>query len=302
MKHLACALVALLLLGSCSKGRSGFALCDAMIRDRDSFGAVAHLYGDSISRGAALGKFEDGSDPLDPAHPLYAFRSIEATANWALEHNGRNERFVYCGNIIPRVIKARVASGLIRPGDVIILEDAGDYAEGPRSYYQFWSSTRRALSESSITLVMMTMFDYCEDGNLACSMQFDAIVGTQGTLNDATRRAANITDNPVRPNGHSQNGNFRFIDMNWIMDDWRRSALTIDGVDVMSRDGVHPNIWGQMKMTQHYLIAAGLDRYIVDVSPLQDLAERNAAALAYGSTTFTGSRARAYVAAMLDGG
>jgi hypothetical protein len=149
---------------------------------------------------------------------------------------------------------------------------------------------------------MMTMFDYCENGNLACAMQFDAPIGGQGTLNDAIRRAADISANPVGPDGHTQSGGFHFIDMNWIMDTWRRSALRIDGVDVMRPDGVHPNVWGQMKMTQHYLVAAKLDGYVTEVGPLQDLAEQNAAVLGYGSPTFTGARARTYVAAMLDGG
>lgn len=301
MKHWACILAALLLVASCAKGRSGFALCDAMIQDRDAFSTVVHLYGDSISRGVALGKYESGADPLDPADPLYAFRSIESTANWALELNGRSERFVFCGNIKPDVIKARIRSGLIRAGDTIILEDAGDYVDGPDSYYQFWLDARRASTKDGITLVMMTMFDYCENENQACAMQFDAPVGAQGTLNDATRRAADVTANPVRPNGHLHDGDFRFIDMNWVMDDWRRSALTVDGVDVIRRDGVHPNVWGQMKMTQHYLVTAGLSQYVVEVGPMEDLAEQNSGVLAYGSPTFTSARARAYVAAMLDG-
>jgi hypothetical protein len=301
VKHLACILVALLLVASCAKGRSGFALCDAMISDRGAFGMVVHLYGDSISRGIALGKYESGSDPLNPTDPLYAFRSIESTANWALELNARSERFVYCGNIKPEVIKARIRSGIIRAGDTIILEDAGDYVDGPDSYYQFWLDARRAASEDGVALVMMTMFDYCENDNQACAMQFDAPVGGQGTLNDAIRRAANVSANPVRPDGHTQSGNLHFIDMNWVMDAWRRSALSIDGVDVMRRDGVHPNVWGQMKMTQHYLVAAGLSPYVTEVGPLEELAEQNAAVLAYGAPTFTGSRARTYVASMLDG-
>ena len=301
VKHVLFALAAGLLAASCTKAQSGLAACDHMMNNRSDYAAVVHLYGDSISRGKALGQYEQGDDPLDPGHPLYPFRSIASMANWALEHNGRAERFVYCGNIEPSAIRARIRSGAIRAGDTIILEDAGNYAAGPYAYRAFWRRAREAATADGVKLVMMTMFDYCHSGNMACDpvMQYDAWVGVQGTLNDATRRVAGVTANPVAPDGHAVDGSLHFIDMNWIMDRWRSSAIAIDGVDVMLPDGVHPNVWGQMKMTQHYLAAAGLTQYVVDVDPMQDLAEENHRLLAYGSATFTGERARTYVAAML---
>jgi hypothetical protein len=301
VKHVLFVLAALVTAASCGKPQSGFAACDHMMNNRRDYGTVVHLYGDSISRGRAVGQFEDGETPLNPGHPLYRFRSIASMANWALEHNGRAERFVYCGNIEPDVIRALIRSRVIRAGDTIILEDAGDYTAGPRAYYAFWRRVREAASAEGVKVVMMTMFDYCRGGNMACdpAMQYDTPIGAQGTLNDATRRAAGLTANPVAPNGHAFDGALHLIDMNWVMDAWRASALSIDGVDVMLPDGVHPNVWGQMKMTQHYLAAAGLSQYVVDVDPMQDLAEEHHRLLAYGSTTFTGERARTYVAAML---
>lgn len=274
--------------------------CQQALENRSSLGRVIHLYGDSISRGDALGTFPD---LLDPAHPLYAFRSIPSTANWALMHNNRPERFAYCGNINPTSIANRIASGVIRSGDMIVLEDAGDVSSTLGAYYTAMWNARVAASTAGVTIVMMTMFEYCHDGNLACGadLQWDlprySGPSNAGTLNDVLRRVGTVTTNPLT--GQGLPGSTVLIDMNWVMDSWRNSALSIDGVDVILPDGVHPNVWGQMKMVQHLFAAAGLRQYIVNVDPMQDLAEAHYTDLAYGSATFTGARARVYVAANL---
>lgn len=306
MKHIAAlAALVLWLAPSIAYAQAGTAdaTCTQILANRSSIaGPVVHLYGDSIFRGAALGQFEDGDNALDPAHPLYAFRSPASMANWALSHNNRPERFAYCGGISPSNITARIASGVIRAGDFVVLEDAGAYEAGPNAYYSFWWSVRQAANAAGVTVVMMSMFEYCTGSNMACSMQFDAQMMGQGTLNDATRRAALVTANPVNASGNALTSPVRFIDMNWVMDAWRNSALSVDGVDVMRGDGVHPNVWGQMKMVQHILAVAGLRSAITNTTPLEDLAAANVSALSYGSTTFNATRARTYVATMLDGG
>lgn len=273
--------------------------CQEILANRSSHGRIIHLYGDSIVRGAALGQFEDGEGALDPAHPLYAFRSIASMANWTLSENNRPERFAYCGGINPTTIASRIASGIIRSGDVVVLEDAGGYPAGPNSYYSFWWSARQAASASGVTLVMMSMFDYCTGSNMACTMQYDTQMMGQGTLNDATRRAALVTANPVNASGHALSGTLLFIDMNWVMDSWRSSAASVDGVEVMRSDGVHPNPWGQAKIVQQLLAAAGLRQYLTNTSAIESFAAANYQDLAYGSSTFTAQRARVYVSTLL---
>jgi hypothetical protein len=284
-----------------AQGSGADPLYQQIAANRGAYGRVIHLFGDSIARGYALGKFPDGADPLDPAHPLYDFRSIASTANLALTTNNRTERVAYGGNVSATLIASMVSRGTIRSGDVVVLEDAGDYAPGPNAYYSFWWSARQAAAINGVTVVMMSMFDYCHSGNLACNpaMQYDAAVGTQGTLNDATRRAAMVTTNATSASGSALAGVTRFADMNWIMDGWRSSALSVDGVDVMLPDGVHPNVWGQMRMVREILAVAGLRQYLTNVAPIQDLAAANYQSLSYGSATFTAARARAYVAANL---
>ncbi len=309
MKRCAFAFVALFLFAGCAKVQ-GDALCVDVVKHRNDHGAIVHLFGDSIARGRALDNYEDGDRPLDARHPLYRFRSIASTANWALEHNGRPERFAYCGAIDAELIASRVASGVIRAGDTVVLEDAGNYQPGVAAYYRFLLDARHAAEAPGVTVVMMTMFDYCVGSNMACAnadAQYDRPrrngPDDTGTLNAATRGAATVRVSPQRGRARGrQPGRTVLIDMNAIMDDWRSTALTADGVTVMDNDGVHPNVWGQMKMTQHILAAARLRPYITDVDPLQDLAEENHPALSYGSTTFSPARARVYVAEMLDGG
>lgn len=281
-----------------AQGSGADPVCQDFSTNRAAYTRVIALFGDSIARGYALGQFPDGDNPLDPAHPLYAFRSIGSMANLALSTNNRAERVGYCGNINGPLIASMIANGVIRSGDVIVLEDAGDYSAGPNAYYSYWWTARQAASASGVTLVMMSMFDYCSNGNLACtpSMQYDTQMMGQGTLNDATRRAALVTANGSA-SGHALAGTMRFIDMNWVMDSWRQSALSIDGVDVMLSDGVHPNVWGQARMMREILGVAGLRPYLTNVAPIQDLAAANYQALAYGSATFNAARARAYVSA-----
>lgn len=280
------------------------ATCTAALTNRAQFGVLVHLYGDSIMRGAALGKFEDGSDPLPTTDPLYVWRSPASMANDLLAANGRPERFAYCGGPSVGNIAARVASGVIRAGDTVVLEDAGDYSAGPNAYYSWWWSILGALNAAGVTVVMETQYDYCFNNNMICQspgMQYDLQVASQGTLNDATRRAFLTTVNATSASGNAYAHTRRFIDMNWVMDSWRNSALSVDGVDVMRSDGCHPNVWGQAKLVQQLLAVTGLRPYIVNTSAQQDLAAANYMTLGYGTTNanWTPARARTYVSVLL---
>src|SRR3546814_17858908 len=83
-----------------------------------------------------------------------------------------------------------------------------------------------------------------------------------------------------------------WLDMNAKMDQWRNSALTADGVNVIHEDGIHPNVWGQMLMTGEIMKAIGLRPHIADVPSALALAEANYPALASGGPGFTAHRAR----------
>lgn len=284
------------------------ALYAQIIANRSQYGKVVHLRGDSISRGFALGQFEDDPlNPLDPNHPLFAFRSMASMANWALDVNNRpTDRVAYAGPIDAADIAFRIAQGTVQPGDVIVLEDAGFVTCGTAAYYTFLKDARAAAAQAGITCLMLTTPDYLPAGQNEPA-QFDLPHSSgpsdSGTLNDIWRRAATFGADAVSASGSAFHaGVTRLIDMNAILDSKRASALAQDGVDLFRNDAIHPNVWGQMRYVQHIMAAAGLRQYITDVTPLQDLAAANWEALGYGSTDpdWNANRARTYVA-MLRG-
>lgn len=262
-----------------------------------------HLFGDSRSRGYALGQF---ADEVDPAHPLYAFRSPSSIANWALEHNGRPERFAHVNAIDAEHIAWRISQGTIQPGDFIVLQDAGFVTSGTAAYYTWLKDARAASAQAGITCIMMTTPDYLPAGQNEPA-QFDLVhtngPSDSGTLNDCWRRAATWGADGVSASGSAFHaGRTILIDLNAIMDAKRASALAQDGVDLFRNDKIHENVWGTMRMVQHIMAACGLRQYITDVTPLQDYAAANWEALGYGTTDpdWNANRARTYVA-MLRG-
>lgn len=274
-----------------------------VIDNRIQYGTLIHLRGDSRPRGVLLGKFEDDPvDPLDPAHPLYAFRSPASIANWALEHNGRPERFVYAGSMDAEDIAYRIAQGTVRPGDSVVLMDAGFVTSPLSTYYQWLKDCRAAVAGAGVHCVMLTTPDYLAPGQHEPA-QFDLVrsngAGDSGTLNDMWRKAATWGADAVAASGSlSYAGKTSFIDLNAIMDSKRTSALAADGVDLFCNDRIHENVWGGMRMVQQIMAACGLREHIADVTPLQDLAAANWQFLGYGSMDpdWNANRARTYTA------
>lgn len=257
-----------------------------------------HLIGDSISKGWALAHYEE---ELSPSNPLYLFRSIPSMANNVLYENGIRDEFYYTG--VPAVnlsstlattlasIRSMIAVGTIRSGDAVVVEDAGPHCQDPDLYQSQWEQLRAAVVDRfDITLVMMSMFSY---PNAAADSQYSTIFGTR-TMNDATTAAYLATI----PN---ERGQTLWIDMKTAMDNWRSSAKSVDNVDVMHPDDIHPNVWGQALMVGKLLEALQYRPYINDAAALKNLAYTQYASLKYGSTTFTALRSFQYMAQCILG-
>lgn len=259
-----------------------------VIANRGNYGRIIGLHGDSLTRGNALGVFEDAVSPSDP---LYDFRSPEAMANLALSTNGRSERVAWIGSLDASNIAARVA-GTYRTGDLVVCEDAANPSLSLKSYRSLWLNCRFAAISAGIEFAGMTMFDYSIlNSSLGDNTdnQFDFIRsdGELRTYNDAIRSA--LSADPGSFTGRTQ-----ILDMDEYINAWRANAFYVDGLEVMNQDGIHMNVWAQLRYTARILEAAGLLRYCEDLDPLQDLAEANVASLQYGSS-ITGTRARALV-------
>lgn len=273
----------------------GSALAADIAANRGNYGRVIMLNGDSITRGFGLGVFEDAVDPSDP---LYKFRSIESMLNFALEENGRSERAAWFTGLDQSAIMGFLNAGIIQSTDPVVCEDAAYPSMGVSSYFSKWWGIRHAVNSAGREFVGMTMFDYPGSLGDDTDNQFDLVrfnsTSDCGSYNDAIRRALTQVTGANFKN-YPYSAKATLLDMNWRMDSWRTNAQTQDGVNVMLPDGIHPNVWGQMLMAGLIAEACGVRQYLTDLDALQDLAEANYSALSYGSTTFTGARARQYV-------
>lgn len=256
-----------------------------------------HLYGDSIFKGWALRTFDPPTD-----HPLFGFRSIASLANMVLAENGIADTFSYDGlgvnfgwdtNEAAAGIRARLESGDIRPGDVIVFQDAGPHCQDPDAYQAQWETMRAAAVEKhDVLAIMMTMFDYPP---APADNQYDRPFGTR-TMNEATVAAAKAEMAVV--------GRTIVSDMNGIMDyEITSGPYRVDkyGVPMIHPDGIHPNVWGQARMTGVLLSLCGYGGRLSNCSTAKELAAANAGALAYGSQLMTPALASAEMEYMLLG-
>jgi len=185
----------------------------------------------------------------------------------------------------PARAAAAINFGTLRPGDWVVLEDAGDHPQNATIYRQDWEKLITALQLCpDLNILMMTMFDYPPAAPI---YQYDTNF-TGGTMNNATRQAAANKGVPL-------------LDMNALMDNWRNAAASIDGVAVMHPDGIHPNVWGGCLMLGKVMSALNIKQYVFSVEmPWSKLAP-HWQLTKYGSTTFTQNRAKQYLQHCLMG-
>jgi hypothetical protein len=244
-----------------------------------------HLCGDSIARGFGLGTF---ASKVPPSHPLYVFRAIWSMGNVVLEENNIAARIAHVpiglqDGSPPWELLERVSRRTIRSGDWVFFEDAGPHGSEPDEYESNWNGMLQSAAGPGIHRALLTMFDYPP---APLEARYD--VSFKGrTMNDVNRAAA-------QANGAV------LVDSNKSMDAWVAFARQTDGASVMHPDGVHPNVWGQLRMLKDLLITAGLRSSLRTVASLQSPAAANYRLLAYGAPAWTPQRARAYCASLLQ--
>ncbi|MCC6178754.1 MAG: hypothetical protein IT305_25895 [Chloroflexi bacterium] len=260
---------------------------------------VIHLYGDSIFRGWALRTFTPA-----PTHPLYSLRSPTSTIAALFAEHGIPDAVVYAGCVLggrpgapsfsdpvvtPESIRQAIADGAIRPGDLVVLEEAGQHVGAADWYEDAFVSLRAAATDTvATTLLMLTTPDY-RPAREDC--QYDRPLSDGRTLNQIVRAVASAE----RP----YPGRTLLVDLDAEMDRCRAAALARDGVDLMHGDGVHPNVWGQLLVVGQILCTGGYLERLISANGLRELVAANADLLAYGARTFTPRRAREYVTWLL---
>jgi hypothetical protein len=248
---------------------------------------IIHLFGDSISRGYALGGF---AETILPSNPLYVFRSPWAMGNAVLEANGAPYRMVFhsvgsveladpTGLHMSDVIAAAVADGGVTAGDVVVIEDAGAHSQNPDTYQAALTSAVTAASAPGVKVIVMTMFDYSPAAtNMQWSTPFVGSSGVTRTMNAAIIAGA---------------GSATLVDMKAAMDGYKAYAIGQVNGPVMQADGVHPNIYGQALFAGEVLKAAGarpwlsyVDNNSVDqpkLNAITEVAHVNYQSIRYGA-------------------
>ena len=226
---------------------------NAISANRDAYKRVVHLLGDSISRGWALGTFPDVAPPEVKASSRWPLRSPASMVNLLIADAGLNGEIVVAfadhlgfpddARVATQATKVAklIADNVIRQGDLVVLEDAGNHPRDPDRYELQWRRVLQPLAASGATVIMVDMFDYITDtevgGDPADTYRFSVAfkggaTGAMRSHNDATAAAARSAGVPLIP-------------LHKRMDAYRSTALDRFKTDPIHRDGIHPNIWGQ---------------------------------------------------------
>jgi hypothetical protein len=208
-----------------------------MMVARDSYGSVIFTFGDSIMRGYALGFFPDSSTKEQMDNPDWELRSP------ASQLRSRGFMAVYAGlNGQPDMVEDGaewisdlVKRGVIRDGDVLVLEDAGRHDKAPMVYFDNWLKIGAALRGVDVKLIMMTIPDDIKSpvvgGEPADLYRYSIDFGGV-SYNDATAFAAHVLG-------------AKLIDLKTMINE-----VTKTGYTVLHDDGIHPNIKGQSIMVE----------------------------------------------------
>ena len=254
--------------------------------NRDAFGRVLHLYGDSLFRGFALGVFADDAPPTQAvADKLWDFRSPAAMINLLCEGQGLSRApdggvtggplvAAYAGlagqpdaglvAVVANGLRRSIDQEIIRAGDVVALIGAGAHNGDPEDYFRNWLLLRRTVLAAKATLIMFDMFDYDkpfiarEEVAFYCydALYSGRLSGVAQSHNEATRMAA-------RANCGGR-GRTILYGARHAMDRFRAEMAARYAVPVMRRDGIHPHIWGQW-------LLAGMIAWVADPDLLSPL-------------------------------
>lgn len=203
-----------------------------------------------------------------------------------------------------RFLTERIEAGLIRDGDVVVLEDAGYNGQDPDAYENDWLVLGRALlPRVNVTLVMMDMFDDIPEepvmGLPPDAFRYDAPfpsprTGAGRSHNQALRdAAATLAASP------DNKGRLVLLDMRARMDAFRTALRETLGVAALMPEGIHPNVWGEALLAREILRGAGLAPLVTTPKPYLDLLAANAQRLALTKTDVDPAKAREFIDAWL---
>ncbi len=199
-----------------------------------------------------------------------------------------------------RDIAGLIHAGVIRDGDVVIMEDAGYNGQDPDAYEEDWLKLGRAvLPQAAVTLVLYDMFDDIPEapvmGIPPDGFRYEAPfpspkTGGMRSHNQALRdAAAALAKEP------GNKGKLVFLDMRRRMDAFRAALKAQYGVAALTPEGIHPNIWGEAFLARELLRGAGLAPLIANPDPYLDLLTANASRLSLTGKPLDADTTRAFI-------
>ena len=260
---------------------------------------------------------EKTADPLWPMHSLASAMNFLFAASGLLTtpDNGTtipDARVVasYAGSLglpFPKDVAQRsefiaksIESGLIRDGDILVLEDAAFHGQDPDAYEGYWMGIGQTiLSRAAVTVVMCDMFDAIPDGQVmgfpADAFRFEALypsasLGRPRSHNQALRdAAAKLAAWP------ESKGKLVFIDLRRRMDAFRQALETELGAKAIMPEGIHPSPWGVAFMVRELLRETGLAAQLTERETYLDMLAKNASRLSQPRHEVDPVRARAFI-------
>ncbi|EKO39161.1 MAG: hypothetical protein B193_2121 [Solidesulfovibrio magneticus str. Maddingley MBC34] len=262
-----------------------------------------------------------GTDPLWPMHSLASSMNFQFAAAGLLDTPDGGDTVpaarvvaAYAGALgqpFPKDVEARAdqlaglaKDGVIRDGDVVILEDAGFHGQDPDAYEANWLRLGRSILENvGATVIMCDMFDAIPDGSImgvpAEAFRFEALFPSnvpegKRSHNQALRAAAaKLAALP------DSKGKVVLLDLRPRMNAFK-AALTAElGGEAIMPEGIHPSPWGVAFMGREYLRAAGLAPQLTNPAPYVDRLAANAGRLSQPCRPAPADKARPFIEAWI---
>lgn len=272
--------------------------------DRDRYGRVLWLFGDSIFLGTGLARAPAAFTKAEIAkEPLWPLRSPSSTINFLLRDAGRfangeaSHAAVMAGTTglpddLPRcaaLTREFMRSGVVLPGDVVAMLDSGPHACDPDLHESQWAQLRAAVTESLETrLLMLSVPDQLHrrrhtrrygDAPREVLMHNAPFAGSQTryvrTHNDAMRDAA------IERAAHM--GSTSFVELSERMTEWE-TKVAVNGLTCFHKDGFHLSMWGQLRLCGLLLSRAWSGLRLTPEGAMLDLVSENASHFALGCT------------------
>lgn len=244
-----------------AKGRLEGKMLTALNSVPDDISRV-FLFGDSIFRGYAAGRFD-----LDFDDPLKELNHPDLIYNLLAEANNSNKRAFYSQNALDNM--TRVISELSRDDDWFVFQDAGLHSGNALAHFYYLRSVGCLISSRNARSLILTNFS----AHPACAQfRHDTVLSNGQTINDAVRAAVAASATPGSP---------QLLDIEKLFVALRPWLKENFNLEILSEDGIHLTYFGNLALTFALLRATNV--VVRDFGKLPQLLNDNWPVIASGA-------------------